>query len=151
MTELHDLGLAEAARLIRERTVSPVELTDALLARVERAKPTLRALVTVDAAGARRAPRAAEQVLRGGGGLGLLHGVPFGAKDIYNTAGVRTTAGFSPLAENIPNSDAFTIGRLKAAGAILLGKTVTTQFASADPPPTRNPWRQDRTPGGSSS
>jgi aspartyl-tRNA(Asn)/glutamyl-tRNA(Gln) amidotransferase subunit A len=151
MTELHDLGFAEAAALIRQRKVSPIELTDALLARIERVEPTLRAFVTVDADGARKAARAAEVALGGSGDLGPLHGVPFGAKDIYNTAGVRTTAGFSPLAENVPASDAFTVARLKAAGAVLIGKTVTTQFASADPPPTHNPWRLDRTPGGSSS
>ncbi len=151
MTELYDLGLAEAAALIRERKVSPVELTDALLARVERAEPTLNAFVTVCADEARAAARAAEQSLGRSEPLGPLHGVPFAAKDIYNTAGVRTTAGFPPLAEHVPNADAFTIARLKAAGAILLGKTVTTQFASSDPPPTSNPWHAERTPGGSSS
>jgi aspartyl-tRNA(Asn)/glutamyl-tRNA(Gln) amidotransferase subunit A len=151
MTELHDLGLAEAAALIRGRKLSPVELTDALLARIERAEPTLRAFVTVCADEARSAARAAQQALEGPEPLGPLHGVPFAAKDIYNTAGVRTTAGFPPLAEHVPDADAFTVSRLKAAGAILIGKTVTTQFASSDPPPTANPWRSDRTPGGSSS
>lgn len=151
MAELHDLGVSEAAALIRERKLSPVELTDALLARIERAEPTLRAFVTVDADGARRAARASEDALTRSDSLGLLHGVPFAAKDIYNTAGLRTTAGFPPLADNVPDTNAFSIARLKAAGAVLIGKAITTQFASSDPSPTRNPWRQDRTPGGSSS
>ena len=111
----------------------------------------MRAFVTVDAdgrpAGRPRRRRGARPV----GRAGPLHGVPFAAKDIYNAAGVRTTAGFPPLAENVPDADAFTVARLKAAGAVLIGKTVTTQFASADPSPTRNPWRPNRTPGGSSS
>jgi aspartyl-tRNA(Asn)/glutamyl-tRNA(Gln) amidotransferase subunit A len=151
MTELYDLGLAEAAALMRERRVSPVELTDALLMRIEAAEPTLRAFVTVCAAEARAAARAAEAALDGSEPLGPLHGVPFAAKDIYNTSGVRTTAGFPPLAEHVPDADAFTVARVKAAGGVLIGKTVTTQFASSDPPPTSNPWHPERTPGGSSS
>lgn len=151
MTELYDLGLAEAAALIRRRNVSPVELTNALLARIEAAEPTLHAFVTVCPDEARAAARAAEQALTRSEPLGPLHGVPFAAKDIYDTAGVRTTAGFPPLANYVPDADAFTVARMKAAGAVLIGKTVTTQFASSDPPPTSNPWRPDRTPGGSSS
>jgi len=151
MTALHDLTAAQAARLIRERALSPVELVDALLARIERSQPHLKTFVTVDAEGARLAARAAEQALTDGSNLGPLHGVPFAAKDIYHAAGLPTTAGYAPLANAVAAADSFTVGRLKAAGAILLGKTVTTQFASADPSPTVNPWRADRTPGGSSS
>lgn len=151
MTALHELTASEAARLIRRRELSPIDLTDVLLARIERAEPFLRAFVTVDAEGARVAARAAEAALTGDARLGPLHGVPFVVKDIYDAAGLPTTAGFGPLARNVAAEDAPTVARLKAAGAILLGKTVTTQFASADPPPTRNPWRPDRTPGGSSS
>jgi aspartyl-tRNA(Asn)/glutamyl-tRNA(Gln) amidotransferase subunit A len=151
MTVLHDLSAAEAARLIRRRDVSPVELVDALLDRIERSQPILKTFVTVDADGARAAARAAEQAVADGAELGPLHGVPFGAKDIYDAVGLPTTAGYGPLANKIATTDAFSIERMKAAGAILLGKTVTTQFASADPSPTVNPWRPDRTPAGSSS
>lgn len=151
MTELHDLTAAQAAELIRMRKLSPVELVDALLGRIERSQPALKTFVTVDAEGARAAARAAEQAATESGQLGPLHGVPFGAKDIYDAAGLPTTAGYRPLAGNISTQDAHSVARMKAAGAILLGKTVTTQFASADPSPTINPWRADRTPAGSSS
>ena len=151
MTELHDLTAAEAARLIRERTLSPVELVDALLRRIERSQPVLKTFVTVDADGARAAARAAEQAVSDGRPLRPLHGVPFAAKDIYDAAGLPTTAGYRPLTDSIATQDAHTVAQMKAAGAILLGKTVTTQFASADPSPTVNPWRADRTPAGSSS
>ncbi|MCC6179807.1 MAG: amidase [Chloroflexi bacterium] len=150
--ELHDLTATQAAAAIRAGEVSSGALVEALLRRIERSEPTLQAFVTVDAEGARAAAFAADTTLRRQGTpVGPLHGVPFAAKDIYNTAGLRTTAGFPPLADNVPGGDAETIVRLKEAGAVLIGKTVTTQFASADPPPTTNPWRADRTPGGSSS
>lgn len=154
MTALHDLTAAEAARLIRSGAVSPVALTDALLERIERSQPTLRAFVTVDAAGAKAAAQAAETAMSASSdrpALGPLHGVPFAAKDIFDAAGLPTSAGYRPLADKPVASDAFSVARLKAAGAIVLGKTVTTQFASADPSPTVNPWRADRTPAGSSS
>lgn len=150
-TSLHDLTAAEAARRIRNRELSPVELTDALLARVERSQPHLKTFVTVDGDGARAAAKAAEQAVTRGQDVGPLHGVPFAAKDIYDAAGLPTTAGYGPLANAVAGADCFSVARLKAAGGILLGKTVTTQFASSDPSPTVNPWRPDRTPGGSSS
>jgi aspartyl-tRNA(Asn)/glutamyl-tRNA(Gln) amidotransferase subunit A len=151
MTELHDLTATEAARQIRERTLASVDLVDALLARIERAQPTLKAFVTVDYVGARAAASAADHTLASGGEIGPLHGVPFAAKDIYDAAGLPTTAGYGPLANHVPKADSFSVARLKAAGAILVGKAVTTQFASSDPSPTVNPWRADRTPAGSSS
>src|SRR6202795_3220623 len=82
---------------------------------------------------------------------GLLHGIPIGIKDIFYTAGMRTTAGHAPMAEFVPDSDPAVVERLKAAGAIILGKTTTTEFALLAPSPTRNPWNLDHTPGGSSS
>jgi Asp-tRNA(Asn)/Glu-tRNA(Gln) amidotransferase A subunit family amidase len=98
------------------------------------------------------AARAAEKALRGHPeGIGLLYGVPFGAKDVFDTAGLRTSAGFAPFEKRLPSHDAEAVARLKRAGAILLGKTVTTQFAVMPPSKTRNPWAEDRTPGGSSS
>lgn len=154
MSALHDLSAAEAARLIRARDLSPVALTEALLARIERSQPALVAFVTVDAAGALAAARAAEAALDDPariGSVGPLHGVPFAAKDIFDAAGLPTSAGYRPLAGRPVAADAFSVARLKAAGAILLGKTVTTQFASSDPSPSVNPWRSDRTPAGSSS
>ena len=152
MAELHDLTAAEAAARVARRELSPVELVDALLARIDRVEPELRAWVTLDADGARAAARAAAaETMRPGAVLGPLHGVPCGIKDIYHARGLPTTAGFPPLADSVSAEDAFSVARLRAAGAIVLGKTVTTQFASADPSPTRNPWRLDRTPGGSSS
>ncbi len=148
---LHDLTAVEAAALIRRREISSVELVEALLARIERLDPALRSFVTVDAQGARAAAKAADTALQIGRGTGALHGVPFAAKDIYDAEGLPTTAGYPPLSKNVAKADAFTVARMKAAGAVLIGKTVTTQFASGDPSPTRNPWRVDRTPGGSSS
>jgi aspartyl-tRNA(Asn)/glutamyl-tRNA(Gln) amidotransferase subunit A len=148
---LHGLGVAEAARKIRQREVSPVDLVEALLARIERSQPTLKAFVTVDAEGARAAARAAEASLSNGDPLGPLHGVPFAAKDIYDAAGLPTSAGYRPLADVPARADCFSVAKLKAAGAILVGKAVTTQFASSDPSPSVNPWRADRTPAGSSS
>jgi aspartyl-tRNA(Asn)/glutamyl-tRNA(Gln) amidotransferase subunit A len=144
---LHDLTAAQAADLIRRREISSLELAEALLARIARLDPALRSFVTVDADGARAAAKAADARPA----AGLLHGVPFAAKDIYDAEGLPTTAGYAPLAGNVAKADAFSVARMKAAGAVLIGKTVTTQFASGDPSPTRNPWRADRTPGGSSS
>jgi aspartyl-tRNA(Asn)/glutamyl-tRNA(Gln) amidotransferase subunit A len=151
MAELHELTATEAAERIRSKTLSPVELVQALLARIERLEPRLRAWVTLDAEGAVSAAQEAEAVAAAGGEIGPLHGVPVALKDIYYTSGLPTTAGFPPLADFVPDRDAVSVQALRAAGAIVLGKTVTTQFAYADPPPTRNPWRDDRTPGGSSS
>ena len=148
---LHDLTASEAARLVRRRKVTSLELVEALLARIERIEPALRAFVNVDADGARAAAKAADAALQAGQKPGALHGVPFAAKDIYDAAGLPTTAGYPPLVNNVAPADAFTVARMKAAGAVLIGKTVTTQFAAGDPSPTRNPWRADRTPGGSSS
>ncbi|MCC7369942.1 MAG: amidase [Chloroflexi bacterium] len=151
MSEPHNLTVVEAAHQIRTGKRSPIELTEALLARIERSQPALRTFVTVDAEGARAAARAADAAVRSGHPLGPLHGVPFAVKDIFNAAGLPTVAGYAPFEENLAQDDAHAVARLKAAGAVLLGKTVTTQFASADPSPTVNPWRADRTPGGSSS
>ncbi len=149
---LWELTAADAARLIRERKVSPVELVQALLDRAGAVDGQVRAWETLDAEGALAAARRAEHALaRTDAAEGPLFGVPFAAKDIFDTAGVRTAASFAPYDRRVPTADAESVARLKRAGAILLGKTVTTQFAYADPPRTRNPWAADRTPGGSSS
>jgi len=148
---LHELTAAQAARLIREREVSPVELVENLLARAAEIDGRVQAWVSLDAERALAAARTAEQAARQDVDLPPLHGVPFGAKDIYDSFGIKTAAGFRPYANRIPTTDAEPIARLKRSGAILLGKMVTTQFAHADPSRTRNPWADDRTPGGSSS
>jgi aspartyl-tRNA(Asn)/glutamyl-tRNA(Gln) amidotransferase subunit A len=150
-TTLHELTASEAARLIRERRLSPVELVEALLTHAASVEPRVQAWATLDADRAMTAARAAESRLGSETNLGPLHGVPFGAKDIFDTAGLVTAGGFPAYASRVPVRDAEAVARLKAAGAILLGKMVTTQFAYSDPSPTRNPWNDERTPGGSSS
>jgi aspartyl-tRNA(Asn)/glutamyl-tRNA(Gln) amidotransferase subunit A len=150
-TALHQLTAAQAARLIGAGEVSPVELVEQLLARAAEVDPQVQAWETLDAERALAAAHVAEQAVGRGADLPPLHGVPFGAKDIFDTAGLRTSAGFRPYANRVPTVDAEPVARLKRAGAILLGKMVTTQFAYADPSRTRNPWSAERTPGGSSS
>jgi aspartyl-tRNA(Asn)/glutamyl-tRNA(Gln) amidotransferase subunit A len=150
-THLYELTLTQAARSIQARDVSPVELLQALLDRAQSVDPQVQAWATLDPERALAAAQAAEAQLRGGAALGPLHGVPFGAKDIFDTADLVTSAGFGPYGSRTPSRDAEPIARLKHAGAILLGKMVTTQFAYSDPSRTRNPWQADRTPGGSSS
>ena len=150
-SSLEQLTATELARLIRERQVSPVEVVERLVARAQAVDGQVMAWETLDAERALAAARAAEQATSSASTLPPLHGVPFGAKDIFDTAGLRTSAGFRPYANRVPASDAEPVARLKRAGAILLGKMVTTQFAHADPSVTRNPWSAERTPGGSSS
>jgi aspartyl-tRNA(Asn)/glutamyl-tRNA(Gln) amidotransferase subunit A len=150
------LSLAELASLMRARTVSPVEATEAHLARIEHLNPTLNAFVTVMASEARAAARRAEEELKAGRWRGPLHGVPIGVKDIFDTAGVRTTQGSSFYRDNVPKEDAESVRRLKEAGAVLIGKCNTHEFAAGSTTnnpwygPTRNPWALDRSPGGSS-
>ncbi len=154
--ELAYRPITELARLIREGQVSPVELTQAYLERIERHDSTLRAYITVLGEDALREARAAEQAVARGDALGPLHGVPIGLKDQFYTRGVRTTCGSRIMAEFVPDYDATLVTRLKEAGAIVLGKLNMTEFAS---PATfefpygqpRNPWNPDYEPGGSSS
>jgi Asp-tRNA(Asn)/Glu-tRNA(Gln) amidotransferase A subunit family amidase len=149
VTDRHDLGVADAASAIAAGRLSSEELTSALIDRIDRLDGELRAWVSVDRAGAlaeARARDAAPAEARG-----PLHGVPLGVKDIFDVAGWPTGAGFAPFAGRTAAADATAVARLRAAGAVILGKTVTTQFAYMDPPPTRNPWSPAHTPGGSSS
>jgi aspartyl-tRNA(Asn)/glutamyl-tRNA(Gln) amidotransferase subunit A len=148
---LHTLDAVDAARAIREKVLSPVDLVEALLERVERIDGRVQAWVLVDHDGARRAARQAADEATRGTFRGPLHGVPFGAKDIFYSAGLPTEAGSKTMAGFVPDYDATSVARLKAAGAILLGKLHTTEFATSDPAPTRNPWNVACTPGGSSS
>jgi aspartyl-tRNA(Asn)/glutamyl-tRNA(Gln) amidotransferase subunit A len=147
----HELGAVDAARAIRRREVSPVDLVDASLARIAAVDARVQAWALVDGDGARAAARQAADEVARGTLRGALHGVPFGAKDIFYSAGLRTEGGSKVMAGFVPSYDATAVARLKAAGAILLGKTHTTEFATYDPAPTRNPWNLACTPGGSSS
>jgi aspartyl-tRNA(Asn)/glutamyl-tRNA(Gln) amidotransferase subunit A len=155
--DLHWLPATELAALIRRKRVSPVEVTDAILARIERLDPTLNAYVTVTAETARRAARSAERALtRRSATLGPLHGVPFSVKDLVLTRGVRTTFGTPLHRDHVPTEDAPIVERLTAAGGIMLGKTNTPAFGWIGAThnllfgATRNPWNLERTPGGSS-
>ena len=156
MSELTDLTVAEAAPLIRRRKVSPIELTEACLARIERLEPALNAFVTVTGDAARAAAAEAERLIARGGWLGPLHGVPVAIKDLCATRGVRTTAGSKVLADNVPDFDATVVARLKAAGAVIVGKTNMHEFAYGGTNeishfgPSRNPWDPSRIAGGSS-
>jgi aspartyl-tRNA(Asn)/glutamyl-tRNA(Gln) amidotransferase subunit A len=150
------LGAAEAALLIRRKELSPVELTESCLERVGQLDGELRAWVTVDADGARRAAASLQEslhdALRAGEPAPPLAGVPIGVKDVIDVAGLPTTASSKVLAGVGPaGQDAGCTARLRRAGAIMLGKLHTAEFACADPPPTRNPWNAEHTPGGSSS
>jgi Asp-tRNA(Asn)/Glu-tRNA(Gln) amidotransferase A subunit family amidase len=150
-TELGALGLREAAAAIRAGAVRPVELVEACLARIRSLDGDLKAWAHVDARGALAAARERETEARAGRFRGVLHGVPVGVKDIVDVAGMPTTGGARPFAHTRPGADAPAVARLRDAGAIVLGKTVTTEFAYRDPAPTRNPWNQGHTPGGSSA
>ncbi len=151
MTEPSELTVSEAAGQIRGGALSPVELMESLLARSRVLEPGLRVWVTLDEDAALAAARRSQDTLERGGPIGPLHGIPVGVKDIFYTEGVKTTAGSPIYADFIPPHDSTAVARLKAAGAIMMGKTVTTEFAFFDPPPTRNPWDPAHTPGGSSS
>jgi aspartyl-tRNA(Asn)/glutamyl-tRNA(Gln) amidotransferase subunit A len=150
-TALHELTASDAARLIRGREISAVDLVQALLDRAAAIDTRVQAWARLDAERAVAQARAADARVRGDEQPGPLLGVAFGAKDIFDSADLVTSAGFGPYASRVPSRDAEPVARLKSAGAILLGKMVTTQFAYADPSRTHNPWSDDRTPGGSSS
>lgn len=154
--ELTLLSASEQSCLIRDKKLSPVELMQACLARIERWNPALRAYITVCADTALDAARHAEREISAGRWRGPLHGLPFGVKDQLNTKGVLTTLGSKVLSGNVPDHDATVIQRLKAAGAILIGKENLHEFGkggTVDFPygQPRNPWNPAHNPAGSSS
>jgi aspartyl-tRNA(Asn)/glutamyl-tRNA(Gln) amidotransferase subunit A len=149
--DLVEMSARDAVTRIRERALSPVALTEALLARIKAVEPAVLAWVHLDEAGALAAAREREAEAQQGKIRGPLHGVAVGIKDIIHVAGMPTRAGAKAFAHSKPSEDAPSVARLRAAGAIILGKTHTTQFAYRDPSPARNPWNGKHTPGGSSS
>ena len=151
MAALHELTAAEAARRIRAGTVSPSNLVAALLKRIDAVEPTVRAWVHLDRDAGARVAVQRDIEAREGRFMGALHGVPLALKDIFDAAGLVTTAGAGPFAHRTAAADAASVARLRAAGAVVLGKVTTTAFAFLDPSPTRNPWNPEHTPGGSSS
>jgi aspartyl-tRNA(Asn)/glutamyl-tRNA(Gln) amidotransferase subunit A len=156
-TALPFLTIAEASRLIAARQLSPVELTQAFLARIEAIDPQLNAYLLVTAEVALAQARRAEDEIMAGNYRGPLHGIPYALKDIYCTAGIRTTGHSRSAQHYVPQENAETVARLEAAGAVLLGKLATNEFAHGGPsfdlpwPPARNPWNREHFTGGSSS
>jgi aspartyl-tRNA(Asn)/glutamyl-tRNA(Gln) amidotransferase subunit A len=149
--------IAEASAAIAARTLSPVELTEACLARVESMDGTLHAFIRLEAEGARAQAKAAEARIMRDGPRGPLDGIPFAHKDIYCTAGIPTTAHSRVLQDHVPTADATVVAKLAEAGVVMLGKLSTHEFAFGGPsfdlpwPPARNPWNPDHFPAGSSS
>jgi Asp-tRNA(Asn)/Glu-tRNA(Gln) amidotransferase A subunit family amidase len=151
LTGLHHLSAAEGARAIREGRLSSVELVEACLARVRETDGQVEAWAHLDPDHARAQARAADEWRLLGRATGPLHGVPVGVKDVFDTADLPTEHG-SPLhAGRLPERDAAAVAMLRAAGAVILGKTATTEFAGPDSGKTRNPHAPQHTPGGSSS
>ena len=146
----------ELSHLVRARKLSPVEIANAVLSRIEALNPTLNAFCLVAADRARTAAREAEIAVTKGEPLGPLHGVPVSIKDVLFTRGLQTTGGSRLFADHVPDEDAIAVARLKAAGAIVLGKTNTSEFghkAVTENPlfgVTKNPWNPALTSGGSS-
>ena len=149
--------IAEASALIALRKLSPVELTRACLARIERLNGTLNAFIKVTPERALAEAKAAEAAIAAGGPKGPLHGIPIGHKDIFETKGLATTAHSKVLIDHVPQADAVAVAKLAAAGTVMLGKLATHEFAWGGPsfdlpfPPARNPWDPKRFTGGSSS
>ena len=155
-SNVSQLGLSEASQLVRNKNVSPVELTHECLSRIERLNPKLNAFITVTAESALAEAGQAEAEIAHDGWRGPLHGIPIALKDLVDTAGVRTTGGSGVFKDRVPTEDAEIVRRLKAAGAVFLGKLNLHEFAyggssaSSYFGPVHNPWNLDYSPGGSS-
>ncbi len=150
-TQLNWLSAADAARAIREGAISAEQLAEACLARVRDADRDVEAWTYLDPEHALKQARARDQDRREGRPVGPLHGVPIGIKDIFDTGDMPTEDGSVLHAGRMPEHDATAVAMLRAAGAVILGKTVTTEFATFSPGKTRNPRNSQHTPGGSSS
>jgi aspartyl-tRNA(Asn)/glutamyl-tRNA(Gln) amidotransferase subunit A len=151
------LTIAEAGRLIQRKELSPLELVESRLDRIARLDGSLNSFICVMADEARADAATAEAEIAAGRYRGALHGIPIGLKDLYETAGIATTGHSKVMQGHVPSADAFAVRRLRDAGAIVLGKLATHEFALGGPsfdlpwPPARNPWDTSRMPGGSSS
>jgi aspartyl-tRNA(Asn)/glutamyl-tRNA(Gln) amidotransferase subunit A len=150
-------SIGELSKRIHEQTVSPVEVVEACLARIETLNPTLNAFITVIADDARNQAKAAEAEIKAGKWRGPLHGLPVAVKDFYDAAGVTTTAGSEQFKDRVPDTDAEAVKRLRKAGAIVIGKTnmdalgMATTGLTSYFGPVRNPWNSDYVTGGSSA
>ena len=157
MTALADLTLAEAARRLAARELSPVELTKAALERIAALDPSYNAFIAVTVDIAMAGAKRAESEIAAGRHRGPMHGIPYALKDLFDVAGLPTTCHSKLRAGHCAQSDAFVVARLREAGAVLLGKTALHEFATGGPtldlpwPPARNPWDRAAHPGGSSS
>ena len=153
---LASVHASEQRQLIADKQVSPVELTAMYLERIERLDPQLNAYLTVARDDAMATAQAAENAVMRGDADGALHGVPISIKDLEMTKGMRSTSGSLPFKDRIPDADSIVVERVKAAGAVVLGKTNTPEFGHRGTTENlladacRNPWNTDRTPGGSS-
>ncbi len=151
MSDLTELSLTDAARRLRQRSLTAWELARACLNQIGALDKEINAWETICEEQALEAAAECDADAAKGLYRGPLHGIPVGVKDVFLTAGVRTSAGSSVYADFVPEKDATVVQRLKSAGAIILGKTITTELAYLDPAKTRNPWNLEHTPGGSSS
>ena len=151
MSESFHMGVGESADAVRQGEISPVDLTLSLLERIDSIDPDLQAWATIDREDALGEARQKKREFSGSGPTGHIPGVPVGLKDIFYTAGMKTAAGSRIYADFVPEYDATVVTKIREAGGIILGKAVTTEFASGDPSPTINPWNPAHTPGGSSS
>ena len=143
--------IAGVAQALRDNRRTCVDVVEGCLAQIDAWESKVHAWVSIDREGVLSQARRLDREAAAGNWRGALHGIPLGIKDLIDVAGWPTAAGAPWLAKAVASHDAPIVERLRAAGAIILGKTVTTQFACFDPPPTRNPWNLERTPGGSSS
>ena len=150
MPEPFELNVAEAAEQVRNGSLSPVALAQSLLERIDSLE-RLNAWITIDREDVLGAAQEREEQVAQGRILGPMHGVPVGLKDIYYTAGMKTTANSKVYADFVPSFDATSVRKMKEAGAIVLGKAMTTEFATSDPSIAVNPYHPDHTAGGSSS
>ncbi|HCK76807.1 MAG TPA: Asp-tRNA(Asn)/Glu-tRNA(Gln) amidotransferase GatCAB subunit A [Gammaproteobacteria bacterium] len=152
---LHYLSIDQAGNLIRAGELSPVDLTDSYLERIDRLNPVLHSYITVNGESARERAKAMEREIAGGNYRGPLHGIPVALKDLVDTKGLTTTYGSKLFQDRIPDRDATLVDRLKAAGCITLGKLTMSELAMVGPPglgkEALNPWNTSYAPGGSSS
>ncbi|MGE4354432.1 MAG: amidase [Oscillospiraceae bacterium] len=156
MEDITMLSMKKVSVMLQNRELSPVDLVEECLARIEKLQPELNAFVYINADEAREAAHIAEKEINAGNYKGKMHGIPIALKDLFYTKGIPTTAGSHILKDFVPNYNGTVVQRLLDAGAILLGKTNTQEFAIGPTSedsifgPTHNPWNSKKIPGGSS-